>query len=110
MSTRPDMPDSGGHLARPEDRRTFLRRIARGVAWSAPVISTLAAPSSAVAQVSDPGMMMWTICDWFPVLCRWLGGSEASSGAEQAPAPSPVREPPSVDLPEAPWSKPPPGG
>lgn len=109
MSNGAETPDTGGLPGHPEDRREFLRRIARGVVWSAPVISTLAAPSSAVAQVSNPGMMMWTICDWFPVLCSWLGGAEATSGQQSTPS-SPVREAPSVDLPEAPWSRPPPGG
>lgn len=92
-------------------RRDFLRRLARGVTWSAPVISTLAAPSSALAQASPMGMPMMTLCDYFPVLCMFLGLDAGAGGAvPQAPgSESPWVAPPTPPLPEAPWSAPPPG-
>ncbi len=97
-----------------EPRRAFLLRIARGVTYTAPIIYTLAAPPVASAQASG-GMMMMTLCDYFPVLCRWLGGQEtttlnANTGPSSQPSPRPNPPAPNPQLPQAPWSKPPPGG
>ncbi len=39
------------------DRRAFLRKLAKGTVYAAPVIRSLAAPTSVAAQVS-PKMMM----------------------------------------------------
>lgn len=107
----PHGPPAGADDVSLEDRRAFLRRIARGVAYTSPVIATFAAPSSAVAQVSAP-MMMLTLCDYFPVLCQWLGGIQQQNSI-QAPgdvAPAPwTTAPPTGMLPQAPWNRPPPG-
>lgn len=89
-----------------ESRRVFLRRLARGMAYSAPIISSFAAPPAAAAQTS--GTMMLTICDYFPVLCRWLGGNQSTTFTLNQAQPGGAAAPPSPQLPEAPWSAPPP--
>jgi hypothetical protein len=88
-----------------ESRRAFLGRIARGVTYTAPVIYTFAAPPAATAQTSGPPMMM-TLCDYFPTLCRWLGGDETTSTFTFDPSATPPGQPPSIQLPTAPWSAP----
>lgn len=85
-----------------EPRREFLRRLARGIAYTAPVIQTFAAPSAASAQATSGMMMQPTLCDWFPALCMLLGFSSAGdSGASAVSAPTG-----SSELPTAPWSAP----
>ncbi len=90
-----------------ESRRRFLARIARGATYAAPVIYTFAAPPAATAQTSGPPMM--TFCDYFPVLCRWLGGNNETTDFTLDPnSTTPPGQSPSIKLPTAPWSVPPP--
>jgi hypothetical protein len=104
---RPTPTGPGGDAATDrESRRAFLARVARGVTYSAPVIYTFAAPPAATAQTSGPPMMM-TLCDYFPILCRWLGGNETSTFTID-PSTTPPGQTPSIELPTAPWSAPPP--
>lgn len=91
-----------------ESRRAFLARIARGVTYTAPVIYTFAAPPAATAQTSGEPMMM-TICDYFPILCRWFGwNTDAASFSVDPSNPTAPGAAPNVELPTAPWSAPPP--
>jgi hypothetical protein len=105
-------PDEAGRAddgADAQSRREFLLRIAKGVTYSAPVIYSFAAPSAATAQTSGAPMM--TICDYFPALCRWLGGNETSTFTVAPGLSDPgAAAPPTPGLPTAPWSKPPPWG
>jgi len=65
-------------------RKEFLKKLARGSAYVAPVVSTLLTPRSVSAQESQVMVMM--------------GGGGGMAGMQ-------VR-----NLPEAPWFKPPPSG
>ena len=86
-------------------RRDLIKVIAKGAVYSSPVITTLLAPTRAQAQIS--GMMsMMTICDWWPILCMWLGGSVASLEEATTPPGTNVVGPPAST---PPWAKGPPG-
>ena len=67
-------------------RREFVKRIARGSAYVAPMIHTLAVPARATAQVSFMGMGIG------------MGMGPADAQGESTP----IRT-------EAPWFRPPPG-
>jgi hypothetical protein len=65
-----------------QDRRRVIKAIIKGVVYSAPLVTSMAAPAGLMGQ--GPSGMMMTFCDYFPVLCMIFGGSQAS---QRAPAP-----------------------
>ena len=52
--------------------------------------------------------MMMTICDYFPILCRWFGYGETTTFTVDPTQATPPGAVPNVELPTAPWSAPPP--
>ena len=66
-----------------QDRRRVIKAIVKGVVYSAPLITSMAAPAGLMGQ--GPSGMMMTFCDYFPVLCMIFGGSQASSPGAPAP-------------------------
>ena len=104
------------------DRREFLKKLAKGTVYAAPVVKTLAAPDPAASQEPSgkmgPRPAICDLWDWWWELrgvvpappCPWW------TDAQTAPGPflDQVAPPPSNPLPQAPWAQPPgvmrPGG
>ena len=74
------------------DRRAFLKAIAKGTVYAAPVVRTLAAPASASGQ-APPSQKMQMMN---------MGAGMGGMGGMAAPATAGLRV--------APWFRPPPGG
>lgn len=88
------------------ERREAIKIIATGAIYVSPVIATMAAPARLVGQGPSPMMMMmFMICDFFPVLCMIFPGlsrqqqrgapGAAPPGSEGPLPPPPTPLPPS---------------
>jgi hypothetical protein len=66
-----------------QDRRRVIKAIVKGVVYSAPLVTSMAAPAGLMGQ--GPSGMMMTFCDYFPVLCMIFGGSQATTPGAPAP-------------------------
>jgi hypothetical protein len=93
----------------PLDRRRLIKAIVKGMVYTAPVITSMAAPAGLMGQ-GPSAMMMF--CDYFPVLCMIFGGgAEAPSTPRMAPT-TPTPPPPTPPAPTPPspsQANPPPG-
>lgn len=87
-----------------EDRRRVIKMLAKGVVYSAPVVTSLAAPVRLLAQ-GPSGMMMSRFCRLFPWICMIFGWNDPAQGP--GPPPGPGQGSP---FPPPPGSQPPPGG
>ncbi|MDT8368427.1 MAG: hypothetical protein RQ745_04430 [Longimicrobiales bacterium] len=87
-------PDTERDVA-DDDRRAFLFKVARGMAWSVPVIRTLAAPESLHAINFSRFMMGMGMGMRF--------GLESAPSTTESPFPG-------NQTTEPPWATPPPGG
>ena len=77
-----------------QSRRDFLRQLATGTAYAAPVVATLVAPTSASGQ----GMNKPSPKDMDMGMDMGIGGDPGMGMAQPR------------NLPQAPWGKRPPGG
>ncbi len=93
------------------ERREAIKIIATGAIYVSPVIATMAAPARLVGQGPSPTMMMmFMICDFFPVLCMTFPGfSRQQPGAPGTARPGEGALPPPPTPPPPSRTNPPPG-
>ena len=95
------------------ERREFLKKIAKGTVYVAPVVKTLAAPDPAKAQTVSgkmgPRPASCDVWDWWysvvlmvnpPPPCPWWTSDEGAPIQHDIPPP-----PGSDPFPQAPWSR-----
>jgi hypothetical protein len=83
---------------RDPERRRLIKAVVKGLIYTAPIITSMAAPQGLMGQ-GPSGMMMF--CDYFPVLCMIFGGGAPAPGA------SPQRTAPGAPPPGTPTPPPP---
>jgi hypothetical protein len=90
-----------------QDRRRVIKAIVKGVVYSAPLVTSMAAPAGLMGQ--GPSGMMMMFCDYFPTLCMIFGGASASTSQPAPGAPGGGATPAQPSPTPPPPTPPPPG-